>query len=95
MTNGQTPQTHGCIELGTYGNRQVSLNCFDFKSGKVVTKMVFKVIPNWYACYICKASQRLGNAIKKKNQKKKLEFLNIHWKNFDWDNKELDEDENV
>ena len=45
VTNGQTPQTHGCIALGASGNRQGSLKLFDLKLGKVVTRRVFKVIP--------------------------------------------------
>ena len=32
---------------------------------------------------------------KKENKKKKLELINRHRKKFYWDNKELDDDENV
>ena len=45
VTNGQTMQTHGCISLGTSGNRQGSLKCFDLKPGKIMIQRLFKVIP--------------------------------------------------
>ena len=32
---------------------------------------------------------------KKENSKNNLELINRHWKNFDWDNEELDGDNNV
>ena len=45
VTNGQNTRTHGYTALGNSGNRQGSLKCFDLKSGKVVTRRIFKVIP--------------------------------------------------
>ena len=32
---------------------------------------------------------------KKENRKNKLELINHHGKKFDWDNKELEDDENI
>ena len=45
VTSGQSLKTHKFIALGNSGNRQGSLKFFYLKSGNVVTKRVFKVIP--------------------------------------------------
>ena len=45
VTNSQIPRRQDCISLGTSGNRQVSLKCFDFKTGSVVTRRIFDVLP--------------------------------------------------
>ena len=57
VTNGQTPQTHICITLGTSITMKKSLKCFDLKSVKVVTinffrsihmyDIVVKLVNNW------------------------------------------------
>ena len=93
VTNGQTPQTHGCIALGGSGKRQGSLKCFGSMSGKVVTRMVFKVIP--MPDIVLKLVNNCGMQPKKGNRKNNLEILNHHRKKFYWDNKELGDDENV
>ena len=35
VTNDNTPRTHGCIALGSSGNRQGSLKCFDLSAPSV------------------------------------------------------------
>ena len=44
---------------------------------------VVKLVKNW------------GMQPKNKNMKNKMELLNFHGKKLDWDNKEIEEDENV
>ena len=93
VTNGQTPRTHGCIVLGASGNRQGSIKCFDLKSGEVVTRGGFKGVhmPD----IVVKLINDLGMQPKKKNRKNQLEFLNRHGIFLDWDNKDIDNDDNV
>ena len=42
ITNGNNDRTHACIALGTYGNRQGSINCFDLDTGRVEVRSTFK-----------------------------------------------------
>ena len=93
VTNGKTPQTYGCIALGTCGNRQGSLKCFDLKSGKVMTRRVFKVIP--MPDRVVKLVKYWVMQSKLVNRKNKPKLINHHGKKFDWDNKELDNNDNV
>ena len=44
ITNGNNDRTHACIALGTSGNRQGSINCFDLDTGWVVVRMKVKQI---------------------------------------------------
>ena len=93
VTNYQTLQTHRCVALGYFGNIQESLKCFDLKSGKVVMRRVFKVIP--MPDRVVKLVNDWGMQFKKENNKNKLFLLNRHGKKFDWYNEDLDYDENV
>ena len=45
VTNSQIPRRHDCITLGPSGNRQGPLKCFDLKTGSVVTRIIFDVLP--------------------------------------------------
>ena len=58
-----------------------------------MTRRVFKVInmPD----RVVNLVNNSGMRSKMENRKNKLEFLNLHGKKFDWDNKDLDENENV
>ena len=58
-----------------------------------MTRRVFKVInmPD----RVVNLVNNSGMRSKMENRKNKLEFLNRHGKKFDWDNKDLDENENV
>ena len=38
ITKDNSDRTHACIFLGPSVNRQVSLNCFDLETGKVVVR---------------------------------------------------------
>ena len=62
-------------------------------SGKVVTRRFFKVIP--MPDIVLKLVNNCGMQPKKGNRKNNLEILNHHRKKFYWDNKELEDDENV
>ena len=42
ITNGNNDGTHACIALGTYGNIQGSINCFDLDTGSVVVHRTCK-----------------------------------------------------
>ena len=48
-----------------------------------------------YDLQSCKAIQRLGDAIQKVKQEKKMEFINRHGKKFHCYNEEIHNDENV
>ena len=45
ITNNDSEQTHSCIALGPSGNIQGSINCFDFKTGRVMVRRTVKQIP--------------------------------------------------
>ena len=59
----------------------------------VVTRRVFKIIP--IPDGVLKLVNDWGIQSKKDNRKNYLEFLKYHWKKFDWENEELDNDENI
>ena len=45
VTNIQIPRRRNCTALGPSVNRQGSLKCFDLKTGSVVTRRTFDVLP--------------------------------------------------
>ena len=45
VTNRQIPRRHDCIALGPSGNIQGPLKCFDLKTGSVLTRRIFDVLP--------------------------------------------------
>ena len=87
VTNNNTPRTHGCIALGTSGNMQGSLKCFDLKTGKVVTRRIIKQIP-WLERTL-KIANAWGRKSKRLILKDSITFTNQHGKKFDWENDNL------
>ena len=45
VTNDNTERTRSCIALGPVGNRQVSVKCFDIKSGKILHRRTVTKLP--------------------------------------------------
>ena len=45
VTNRKISRRHNCIVVGTSGNRQGLLKCFDLTTGSVVTRRIFDVLP--------------------------------------------------
>ena len=45
VKNNQIPRRHDCIAFFPSGNRQGTFKCYDFKTGSVVTRGVFDVLP--------------------------------------------------
>ena len=45
VTNSQIPRRHDYTSLLLSGNRKGLLNCFYFKTGSVVTRWIFDIIP--------------------------------------------------
>eukprot|EP00804_Cyclotella_cryptica_P018596 CCRYP_011400-RA/>CCRYP_011400-RA protein AED:0.48 eAED:0.48 QI:0/0/0/1/1/1/2/0/290 len=82
-TNTLKDRTHSCITVGPTGNIQGLLKCFDLKTGHVVKRRTFTVlpIPNQI---ICKVKQ-WGKKSKQRRSKEKLDFLNRHKQQFAWD----------
>ena len=45
VTNSKIPMRHNCTALGSLGNIQGSLSCFDLKNGSILTSRMFYVLP--------------------------------------------------
>ena len=84
LTSSQIPRRHDCIALGSSGNRQGLLTCFDLKTGSVVTRRTFDVLP--MPDRIVKQVNAWGVKSKKEIRKIKLKFQNRKGKMFDWNN---------
>ena len=89
VTNNNTPRTHVCIALVPSGNRQVSLKCFNLKTGNLVVRRIAKQIP--WLDRMLKIACEWGRTSKKLVMKDSIQFLNRKGKKFDWDNDELSE----
>ena len=88
VTNDQKPRTHGCIELGPHGNWQGPLKYFDLESGKVVIRIIVKVIP--MPDRIVKQVNAWGlNTRRDISKMELLEFLDRNKLEFDWENEDL------
>ena len=93
ITNKNNEQTHSCIALGTSGNRQGSINCFDLKTGRVVVQRTVRQIP-WTDRLLIVANQWVKKG-KAAIMQGIIKFLNRNGENFDWDNDDLGEIEVV
>ena len=93
LTSSQIPRRHDCIALGSSGNRQGLLTCFDLKTGSVVTRGIFDVLP--MPDRIVKQVNACGMKSKKESRKIKLKFKNSQRRKIDWDNEDLEDNENV
>ena len=89
VMNDNTPRTHSWISLGTSGNRQGSVKCFDLEMGKVVVRSIINQIP-WPERMIKKASA-WGRQSKEITAKNAIQFRNRHGGKFDWDNDDMSE----
>ena len=78
--------THPCIALGTTGNWQGLTQCFDPVTGKVVVQCTINVLP--MPDKIIKKLNWWGRSKKNMAFQNKLELLNRHGIQFDWDNED-------
>ena len=84
------PRTQACIALGSSGNEQGSVVCFQVSNAKLVRRRAFKQPP--MPDRIIRAMNSWGKLSVKARRKastKLLEFLNQNKEKFDWDNEEL------
>ena len=84
VTNTMKDRTHSCISLGTSGNLQGPLKCFDILTGKVVTRRTIKVLP--MPDRFLKTLNRWGLTSQTTEFGDKLEFLNRMKSKYDWYN---------
>ena len=89
ITNINNYRTHAYIALGTYGNRQGYLNCFDLDMGRVVVRGTVKQMI-WPERLLRKANA-WGKKGKNAILKGQIKFLNRKGDKFDWENNDLTE----
>ena len=89
ITKDNSDRTHACIFLGPSVNRQVSLNCFDLETGKVVVRRSAKQL--FCPDRLLKKSEEWGKKGKSAIMRGQIKFLNIHGVKFDWENEFLEE----
>ena len=89
ITNNNSKLTHSSTALVPYGNRQVSINCLDLKTGRVVVGITVKQIP--WTDRLFKVANQWGGEGKAEIMQGRIKFLKRNGEKFDWYNNYLGE----
>ena len=84
-------RTHSCITLGPSRNLQGSVKCFDLLTGKLIIQRTVKTVP--YPYRIIRLANSWGKQSRSKQFGDNLEFRDRKKLRYDWDNKEIEEDD--
>ena len=90
QTNTMDSRTSPCIYLGTSGNAQGSVKCYNLETKKIIKRRNFTALP--MPDRVVRRVIALGKTAKQQRKDKvSLQFLNRNKDKFDWDNDELDD----